>query len=202
VDPVSLSLIAGGTAAAAGGASALAGAGIGATIAGGVLSAYGDIFGGKAQAAQYKYQAGVAQQEAYLAKNVYTPNAITSAGTQAYNVGMKGAEIVGQERLASALETSPEVPLARSPPPRPNKPNEPNPTSTPPALAKPTANKSKVHSRPPKLALNSLALKPLRRLPRSVLEALSSGLLDRLVQPLRSGPNTLTLRLRIQPSAL
>jgi hypothetical protein len=70
----------------------------GASIASSVLSAFGDIYQGKAQAAQYKYQAGVAQAQEYLSKSVYLPEAVTSTGTKVYNIGTKGAEIVGQEK--------------------------------------------------------------------------------------------------------
>lgn len=110
MDPISLSAMAfaagtgplvtsGAAAAAAGGgaASGLATAGIGATLAGGFMSAIGDIFGGKAQQSMYNYQAGVALQRAKVAEQ-NANFAIVSGETQAYKAGTQTGQAVGAQK--------------------------------------------------------------------------------------------------------
>ena len=75
----------------------LAGVGLGSTLAGGLASAFGSEYSGKAAAGMYNYQAGVADVNATLAKQdaVYAESA---GEVEAQQSGMKTRTQVGQTR--------------------------------------------------------------------------------------------------------
>lgn len=72
---------------------------MGASAGGAIISGIGSTFAGKAQANMYGYQAGLAQQNALLAKQ--DANYATETGeVEAQQAGMKGRAQVGQTRAA------------------------------------------------------------------------------------------------------
>jgi hypothetical protein len=74
---------------------------IGATIAGGAVKAFGDLFGGAAQKSMYQYQAGLARMNAQItAQNANY--AIQKGEVQAETSGMKTAEQIGSIKAAQA----------------------------------------------------------------------------------------------------
>lgn len=86
-----------GTAGTAGGLTSsgvIAGAGMAASAAGGILGAIGSLFSGKSQSAMYNYQAGIAQANATIAKQ--NANYATAAGeVEAQESGMRTRAQVG-----------------------------------------------------------------------------------------------------------
>lgn len=75
--------------------------GIGATIAGGIVSAVGDLWQGKAQQGVFNYQSGLALQRQVVAKQ-NANYSITSGETQALSSGLRTGQVVAQERAGQA----------------------------------------------------------------------------------------------------
>lgn len=76
----------------------LAGAGAGAGGVGAIVSAFGSLYSGNANAAMYNYQAGVAQTNAAIAKQ--DANYSLGAGeVEAQQAGMRGRQQVGATRV-------------------------------------------------------------------------------------------------------
>src|SRR5580700_7700470 len=70
---------------------------MGATAAGGVVGAIGSLFSGQAQANMYRYQSGVAQVNATLAKQDAT-YAESAGGVEEVNAGLRGRQQFGATR--------------------------------------------------------------------------------------------------------
>jgi multidrug resistance efflux pump len=89
-------------------ATAVAGAGLGATALGGVVGAVGSIFGGSAQSSAYNYQAQIAAMNAQIAKQ--NANYDLAVGeVQAQQQGMKTRAQIGATRAqqgASGLDVN------------------------------------------------------------------------------------------------
>jgi Tfp pilus assembly protein FimV len=80
-------------------AAPLAIVGIGASLVGGVVSAYGAEAKGQADQAMYNYQAGVAKLKAQIAQQ-NAEYAVRSGGSAAYQSGLKTGETVGVQKAA------------------------------------------------------------------------------------------------------
>ena len=102
MDPVSIGLEAmTATAASAATPAAVGGAGMGMTAAGGILGAVGSLFGGQAKSKSLKYQAGVAQMNALVAKQ-NAEWAIRSGESEALKSGRTTGQMIGQQKVAQA----------------------------------------------------------------------------------------------------
>lgn len=100
-DPISLTALTAAGASGGGISSILGLVGMGATAAGGLVNAYGTKESADSAAAQATYQAGVAA----LRQQVDTQNAnyaLNVGEGQAQQAGMKGREIIGQEKAGAA----------------------------------------------------------------------------------------------------
>jgi len=86
----------------------IGGFGIGATIAGGVTSAIGSLFGGSAQEQYYNYQAGIARLNSQIAQQNST-YAINVGEIQAQQEGLAGGQQMGRivaGQAASGLDVN------------------------------------------------------------------------------------------------